>query len=101
NLFPNIPHPTPEQVLGVDDLVLRQVGFSRPKISYIKDLATRTLAGVVPTHDEVSALDDEALIERLTQIKGIGRWTVEMLLIFKLGRMDVLPAHDLGIQKGF
>ena len=100
-LFPNISHPTPEHVLAVGDLALRGVGFSRPKISYIKDLASKTLAGIVPSHDEVAALDDEALITRLTEIKGIGRWTVEMLLIFKLGRMDVLPIHDLGIQKGF
>lgn len=100
-LFPNVLHPAPEQVLAIEDLVLRGVGFSRPKVSYIKDLATKTLAGVVPTHDEVGALDDEALITRLTEIRGIGRWTVEMLLIFKMGRMDVLPIHDLGIQKGF
>ncbi len=100
-LFPNISHPTAEQVLAVEDLALRGVGFSRPKISYIKDLASKTLSGIVPTHDEVAALDDETLITRLTEIKGIGRWTVEMLLIFKMGRMDVLPIHDLGIQKGF
>jgi DNA-3-methyladenine glycosylase II len=100
-LFPNVPHPTPDQVLALEDLVLRQVGFSRPKISYIKDLASKTLAGMVPTHEEVALFNDEALITRLTEIKGIGRWTVEMLLIFKMGRMDVLPIHDLGIQKGF
>lgn len=100
-LFPDVPHPTPEQVLAVEDLVLRGVGFSRPKIKYIKDLAERAASGLVPNHDEVLTLDDEVLIERLTEIKGIGRWTVEMLLIFKLGRMDVLPIHDLGIQKGF
>lgn len=100
-LFPNVTHPSAEQVLAIEDLALRQVGFSRPKISYIKDLANKTLSGIVPTHDEVAALEDEALITRLTEIKGIGRWTVEMLLIFKMGRMDVLPAHDLGIQKGF
>ena len=101
DLFPNVAHPTPEQVLALEDLALRGVGFSRPKIKYIKDLAARAIAGIVPNHDEVLRLDDEELIERLTQIKGIGRWTVEMLLIFKLGRMDVLPIHDLGIQKGF
>lgn len=100
-LFPNVAHPSPEQVLGTEDIALRQVGFSRPKISYIKDLANKTLSGIVPTHDEVATLEDEELITRLIEIKGIGRWTVEMLLIFKMGRMDVLPAHDLGIQKGF
>jgi DNA-3-methyladenine glycosylase II len=100
-LFPNVTHPTPHQVLAIEDLILRQVGFSRPKISYIKDLANKTLTGIVPTHDEVATIDDETLITRLTEIKGIGRWTVEMLLIFKMGRLDVLPAHDLGIQTGF
>jgi DNA-3-methyladenine glycosylase II len=100
-LFPNVPHPAPDQVLALEDTILRGVGFSRPKIKYIKDLAARALAGHVPTHDEIHTLSDEQLIERLTEIKGIGQWTVEMLLIFKLGRMDVLPIHDLGIQKGF
>jgi DNA-3-methyladenine glycosylase II len=100
-LFPNVAHPAPEQVLAVEDLVLRGVGFSRPKIKYIKDLAARAAAGLVPSHDEVLQLTNEQLIERLTEIKGIGQWTVEMLLIFKLGRMDVLPVDDLGIQKGF
>ena len=101
NLFPDVPHPSPEQVLALEDLALRGVGFSRPKIKYIKDLAARAASGTVPGHDEIVALGDEELIARLTEIKGIGRWTVEMLLIFKLGRMDVLPIHDLGIQKGF
>jgi len=100
-LFPDALHPAPEHVLKLDETTLRLVGFSRPKIKYIKDLATHTIGGLVPTHDEVATIPDEQLIERLTQIKGIGRWTVEMLLIFKMGRMDVLPAHDLGIQKGF
>lgn len=101
NLFPNVTHPTAEQVLAVEDLILRGVGFSRPKIRYIKDLAARATNGLVPTHDEVLKLSDQELIDRLTEIKGIGQWTVEMLLIFKLGRMDVLPIDDLGIQKGF
>ncbi len=100
-LFPNEPHPTPEQVAPLEESVLRLVGFSRPKIRYIKDLAAQTLAGIVPAHGQLADLSDEQLIERLTKIKGIGRWTVEMLLIFTMGRMDVLPAHDLGIQKGF
>lgn len=100
-LFPDVLHPAPEQVLALEDLALREVGFSRPKIKYIKDLAAQTIAGAVPAAEEVLKLADEELIERLTRIKGIGQWTVEMLLIFKLGRMDVLPARDLGIQKGF
>jgi DNA-3-methyladenine glycosylase II len=100
-LFPKAPFPTPTQVLEVSEEALRSVGFSRPKIRYIRDIATHTISGIVPTAAELDALSDEELIERLTSINGVGRWTVEMLLIFKLGRMDVLPVHDLGIQKGF
>ncbi len=100
-LFPGVVHPAPDQVLALDDEAIRAAGFSRPKVRYIKDLAARTLAGGVPTAEEVVKLADEELIARLTEIKGIGQWTVEMLLIFKLGRMDVLPVDDLGIQKGF
>lgn len=100
-LFPGAPFPSPEQVLEVSEEALRAVGFSRPKINYIRDIAAQTLSGVVPTVNEIGAIADADLIERLTRIKGVGQWTVEMLLIFKLGRMDVLPANDLGIQKGF
>lgn len=100
-LFPNTPFPTPDQVLAIKEEALRAVGFSRPKISYIRDIAAQTLNGIVPTLGEINAISDAELIERLTLIKGVGQWTVEMLLIFKLGRMDILPANDLGIQKGF
>lgn len=100
-LFPNSAFPTPAQVLKMSEDAIRSVGFSRPKVSYIRDIAANALSGIVPSVAEVHSLTDDELIERLTSIKGVGRWTVEMLLIFKLGRLDVLPASDLGIQKGF
>jgi 3-methyladenine DNA glycosylase/8-oxoguanine DNA glycosylase len=80
---------------------LRSAGLSRAKLAYILDLASKALEGVVPTLEEVDELTDEQLITRLTAIKGVGRWTVEMMLIFDLGRPDVLPVHDLSIRKGF
>jgi len=80
---------------------LRGAGLSRNKLLSLRDLAEKTLAGVLPSLEDVHALDDEAIIERLTQVRGIGRWTVEMLLIFRLGRADVLPVDDYGVRKGF
>jgi len=100
-LFPDCDFPSPARVLAVDAQTLRGVGLSRPKAAYIHDLATRMLNGVVPELAEVQSLSDEEIVSRLTEIKGIGRWTVEMLLIFNLGRPDVLPIHDLSIRKGF
>jgi methylated-DNA-[protein]-cysteine S-methyltransferase len=93
--------PTPEQLLRVDDDQLRGAGLSRAKLLALQDLARRSVAGEIPTLSAARRMDDEALIERLTQVRGIGRWTVEMLLIFRLGRGDVLPADDFGVRKGF
>jgi DNA-3-methyladenine glycosylase II len=101
DLYPGQTFPSPEQVLKTKSTVLRSVGFSNPKVSYIQEVAQRTMDGLVPTRTEILKMSDEEIIEKLTEIKGIGRWTVEMLLIFTLGRPDVLPARDLGIQKGF
>jgi len=78
---------------------LRGVGISRPKVVYLKDLAQKILDGL-PTLTELEQMDDEAIIKTLTQVKGIGRWTVQMLLIFRLHRWDVLPVDDLGIRSG-
>ena len=100
-LFPNGDLPTPGQVLATAPETLRSAGLSRAKLAYILDLAAKTVEGVVPSLEEIDRLTDEALIDRLTQIKGIGRWTVEMMLIFDLARPDVLPVHDLSIRKGF
>jgi DNA-3-methyladenine glycosylase II len=93
--------PTPQQVLDAPDAVLRAAGFSTAKSAALKDLAAKTSAGIVPGREELLALDDLAIIERLTQVRGIGRWTVEMMLMYQLGRHDVLPVDDFGVRNGF
>ncbi len=90
--------PPPEALLAAPDEALRGAGLSRPKIAYLRDLATKVLDGTVRL-DALDALDDERVIETLTQVKGIGRWSAEMFLIFKLHRPDVLPVGDLGIVR--
>ncbi|MBV8887673.1 MAG: DNA-3-methyladenine glycosylase 2 family protein [Chroococcidiopsidaceae cyanobacterium CP_BM_RX_35] len=97
-LYPEHP-PTALDVLNTPAEMLRQVGISRPKIIYLQDLATRVLSGL-PTLAELEVMDDETIIKLLTQVKGIGCWTVQMLLIFRLNRFDVLPVDDLGIRAG-
>jgi DNA-3-methyladenine glycosylase II len=92
---------SPQQVLATPPETLRGAGLSRAKLAYILDLAAKALDGLVPSLAEVDQLTDDQLISRLTEIKGVGRWTVEMMLIFDLGRPDVLPVHDLSIRKGF
>jgi DNA-3-methyladenine glycosylase II len=94
-------HPRPEDVLATADDRLRAAGLSRAKILAVKDLAAKTLDGTVPTLARLKRLDDEEIVERLSSVRGVGRWTVEMLLIFRLGRPDVLPATDYGVRKGF
>ncbi|MBD2664373.1 base excision DNA repair protein, HhH-GPD family [Richelia sinica FACHB-800] len=91
--------PTPEAILQTPDEILRGVGISRPKIAYLQDLAQKTIAGL-PTITELELMEDEAIVQTLTPVKGVGRWTVEMLLIFRLHRWDVLPVDDLGIKAG-
>jgi len=88
-------------VLRASDAKLRGAGLSRAKVLALRDLAKRAAAGEVPSLADARRMDDSALVERLTQVRGIGRWTVEMLLIFRLGRPDVLPADDYGVRKGF
>jgi O-6-methylguanine DNA methyltransferase len=104
-LFPQTPKtpagPTPERVLRASDEKLRGAGLSRSKLLSLRDLARRSSDGEIPTLAEVHGMESEAIIERLTAVRGIGRWTVEMLLMFRLGRPDVLPADDYGIRKGF
>ena len=92
---------TPEQLLSLPDERLRGAGLSKNKMVAIRDLATKVLDGTVPTAKEISRMKEEDIIERVTQVHGIGRWTVEMLLIFRLARMDVLPLDDFGVRKGF
>jgi 3-methyladenine DNA glycosylase/8-oxoguanine DNA glycosylase len=91
----------PEALLAMDDESLRRAGLSRGKLMALRDLAIRTLDGTVPTVRSLRPMSDEAIIEQLTTVRGIGRWTVEMLLIFRLGRGDVLPVSDYGVRHGF
>lgn len=100
-LYPGLDFPAPELVLATDPGVLRGCGFSLGKIAAIRDICERALDGTIPTRREAARLSDEALIERLTTIRGVGRWTVEMLLIFTLGRPDVLPVDDFGVRDGY
>jgi 3-methyladenine DNA glycosylase/8-oxoguanine DNA glycosylase len=93
--------PAPEAVLKQSPERLRSAGLSRPKASYILGIAQKAVDGHIPTLDECDQMTDAEIVERLTSIKGVGRWTAEMLLIFNLGRPDVLPVHDLGVRKGF
>jgi DNA-3-methyladenine glycosylase II len=100
-LFPAGEFPDPLAVLATSDEALRGCGFSGSKILAIRDICAKALDGTVPSRRQSARLDDEALIERLTRIRGVGRWTVEMLLIFTLGRPDVLPIDDFGVREGY
>jgi DNA-3-methyladenine glycosylase II len=93
--------PSPERVLATDDVVLRGCGFSAAKLAAVRDICAKTLDGTVPTRRQATRLPDAELIERLVTIRGVGRWTVEMLLIFTLGRPDVLPVDDFGVREGY
>ena len=97
-LFPDRGFPTPRMLAEVTDAQLRAVGFSRQKIGYLRDLSAKVLGGELPL-DRLEELDDEAVVEVLTKVKGIGRWSAEMFLMFRLHRPDVLPVDDLGIVK--
>lgn len=91
----------PQDILEASDEALRGAGLSRNKVEALRDLATKSLDGTVPTLARLKRMRDEEIIERLTQVRGIGRWTAEMLLMFRLGRPDVLPVGDYGVRKGF
>ncbi|MCL4787593.1 MAG: DNA-3-methyladenine glycosylase [Verrucomicrobia bacterium] len=100
-LYPHRRFPKPEDLLATPDEDLRGAGLSRAKTASVKDIAAKTLAGVVPTSREIKKLSNEEILERLTTVRGVGPWTVEMLLMFTLGRPDVLPATDYGVRCGF
>ena len=100
-LFPGRRFPRPEDLSDVSDESLRGAGFSAAKVAAIRDIAAQTLSGVVPTARQIERLCNDEIIARLTEVRGVGRWTVEMLLIFQLGRPDVLPADDFGVRNGF
>lgn len=99
-LFEGKEHPAPEDILAASDVTLRGAGLSRQKIAAIRDISQKRLEGVIPDSKALVKLSDEAIIERLTAARGVGRWTVEMYLMFTLGRPDVLPVDDLGVRKG-
>jgi len=94
-------HPEPQALLDTPDEHLRAAGVSGNKIKALKDLAARALDGTVPSHKVILKLSDAEILKRLTEVRGIGSWTVEMLLIFRLGRPDILPVTDYGVRKGF
>ena len=100
-LYPPDEFPPPELVLGSSELDLRACGLSGSKIAAMRAICAATLDGTVPTRRGCARIPDAALIERLTTIRGVGRWTVEMLLIFTLGRPDVLPVDDFGVRDGY
>ncbi len=100
-LFPGRRFPKAEDLAKVTDEQIRACGFSFAKIKSIRDIAEKTLSGVIPTSREIVKLTDDEIVARLTEVRGVGRWTVEMLLIFQLGRLDVLPVDDFGVRTGF
>src|SRR5437773_8666015 len=100
-IFPKRKFLDPKLVLETLDEKLRAAGLSRSKVAALKDLAAKTIEGTVPTGRALAKMTDDEIIERLIQVRGIGRWTAEMLLLFDLGRPDVWPVHDYGVQKGF
>jgi len=93
--------PRPGELLETPEETLRSVGFSRAKAAALKDIAARAIDGTIPPRRTLARLKDEAIIERLVQVRGVGRWTVEMFLMFTLGRPDVLPVGDYGVRSGF
>src|SRR5262252_1402797 len=101
SLYPKRKWLDPEQLLATPDETLRGAGLSRAKTAALKDLATKTIDGTVPSGRALIRMTDDEIIARLTAVRGIGRWTVEMLLLFDLGRPDVWPVDDYGVQKGF
>jgi 3-methyladenine DNA glycosylase/8-oxoguanine DNA glycosylase len=100
-LFPGTAFPSPQQLLAMPDERLRAAGLSRAKTASLKDIAAQTIAGVIPDSRSIKRMTEAEILERLTTVRGVGPWTVEMLLIFTLGRRDVLPATDYGVRKGF
>lgn len=99
-LFPGKDHPDPEDLLAASPEVLRTAGLSRQKIAAIQDVSQKRIDGIIPEARQLSRMGNDEIIERLTAARGVGRWTVEMYLMFTLGRPDVLPIDDLGVRKG-
>ena len=99
--LPRSRYPQPAALLAASEETLRSAGLSRAKVLAVKDIAAKTLEGLVPPRKALAKLDDETIIEQLVALRGVGRWTVEMFLMFTLGRPDVLPSADFGVQTGF
>jgi len=100
-MFPGRKFPRPEDLAKVTDAQIRACGFSFAKIKAIRDITAKALDGTIPSSRQIVKLSDDEIVARLTEVRGVGRWTVEMLLIFQLGRPDVLPADDFGVRSGF
>jgi 3-methyladenine DNA glycosylase/8-oxoguanine DNA glycosylase len=100
-LYPGKAFPSPADLLATDEVTLRGAGLSGAKAAALRDLAQKSLEGIVPPARDLVALSDDEIVERLTAVRGVGRWTAEMLLIFRLGRPDVWPVDDFGVRKGF
>ena len=100
-LEPGDAFPTPDRLAAMPDGMLRACGFSGSKTAAIRDICARTLDGTVPTSQQAEALSDDELIRRLVTVRGVGRWTVEMVLISTLGRPDILPVDDFGVREGW
>jgi len=101
DMYPDQPFPTPFNILATDPALMRACGFSAIKVATIREIAQKAQDGLVPTLADAQLMSNEDLIERLVQLKGVGRWTVEMLLIFTLERWDVLPVGDFGVREGY
>lgn len=99
-IYAPTPFPSPQDILATDDTALRGAGLSRAKTAAVKSLAQHAIDGVVPPRPHAARLSNEDLIERLTKVRGVGRWTVEMFLIFGLSRQDIWPVLDFGVRKG-
>lgn len=100
-LYPGQPFPNPAQIVATEPEALRACGFSARKLATIQGIAEAALNGVVPSHEQAMQMTDEALIKQLVTLRGVGQWTVEMLLIYTLERMDILPADDFGVREGY
>lgn len=93
--------PAPDLIVETPDAVLRSAGLSRSKIIALKDLSAKALAGEIPTVEQTESMSDDEIVEALVRVKGVGKWTAQMFLIFRLGRLDVTPSSDYGVRKGF
>jgi DNA-3-methyladenine glycosylase II len=101
DLYPGTAFPAPDSILATESVLMRGAGFSGAKIAAIRAIADAAARGIVPSRTEAALIDDEALIQRMVPIRGVGRWTVEMMLMNTLGRPDILPVDDFGVREGW